>query len=214
MKRLRFNINCCGICADTVSDKIMIYRPCSVLTRDYTVEGLKLAGISTVEELIGHLKDSEEVREFIGSWGMEVFHYDRCYVNYKDYLLGFSENKIISEVFTYLDSEELEFSFFIVGGASIHNEMNYKFIVRSAERAHIYMPHVHVEKADIVVRYSLESLQPIDRLVNPHKRDNRKIIRPFLIKNQERLLEMWKHNMNGYYTPTITEEERQFYRES
>lgn len=51
------------------------------------------------------------------------------------------------------------------------------------------MPHVHVTKAGIDIRYSLETLLPIDPLVNPHKRDNKKIIVPFLQNNK---INCWK----------------------
>lgn len=76
------------------------------------------------------------------------------------------------------------------------------------------MPHVHVSKAGVEIRYSLETLLPMDSLVNPHKRDNKKIITPFLQRNQERLLEMWSYYTKGYTTPEITQEGQQFYSAS
>ena len=52
------------------------------------------------------------------------------------------------------------------------------------------MPHVHISKSGVEIRYSLEDLTPMDPLVNPHKRDSKKIILPFLKNNQSKLLEM------------------------
>lgn len=76
------------------------------------------------------------------------------------------------------------------------------------------MPHVHVSKAELEIRYSLETLQPMDLLINPHKRDNKKIITPFLQHNHEKLLEMWILNTMGYSTPEINQDSQQFYSES
>lgn len=81
-------------------------------------------------------------------------------------------------------------------------------------KIHEHLPHVHVSKAGVEIRYSLESLLPMDSLVNPHKRDNKKIITPFLQRNQERLLEMRSYYTKGYTTPEITQEGQQFYSES
>ena len=76
------------------------------------------------------------------------------------------------------------------------------------------MPHVHVSKAGVEIRYSLETLQPIDPLKNPHQRDNKKIIIPFLEQHREEFLQLWNHYINGYTVPTYTEDMKQFYAET
>ena len=61
---------------------------------------------------------------------------------------------------------------------------------------------------------NVKTLQPIDSLVNPHKRDNKKIILPFLKENQKELMGLWQLYMDGYTSPEITQEGQQFYAES
>ena len=214
MKKLRFSIHFCGMSDETFTEHIMIYKPHISIVEKFTVEDLERLGVCNISDLIAYMKTVKSIREDLGSWGMANFSYMTTYIGYKDYLLGLREDKTISEIFDYFDTDQLELSHFIVGGASIHNETNYRFTVHSDERIHEHMPHVHVLKAGIDIRYSLDSLQPIDSLVNPHRRDNRRIILPFLKTNHDKLLEMWRHNINGYSTPDITEEERQFYSES
>lgn len=214
MNNLYFKLYFCGMSNKTFTEHIMIYKPYKRIVNNFTVGELNKLRIFRVSDLIAHLKTNQTISESLGIWGMESFSYKTIYIRHKDYLLGLKEDKTIDEIFDYLVTDQLDFYFFIVGGASIHNETNYRFTVHSDEKIHEHMPHVHISKAGIDIRYSLDSLLPIDPLVDPHKRDNKKIILPFLKKNHEKLLEMWRHNINGYCTPEITEDERQFYSES
>ena len=191
----------------------MIWKPYSSITKTYTVEDLNENAIVKVSDLINHMKSKRLAEERLGDRGMDDFCYLTTYIIYQDYLLGFKEDKAVSEILKYLNTDQLNFAYFIVGGASLHNE-SYRFTVHSNEQVHEHMPHVHVSKDDIVIRYSLDTLSPIDTLVYPHRRDQRKSILPFLRKNKDRLLEMWKHSINGYSTPEFTVDGSQFYRES
>ena len=171
-------------------------------------------GIVYVSDLIEYIKGDNKMREVLDEWGLETIDAEKVYIRHRDYLLGLREDKTLSSIFDYFVKVPLELIFFIVGGASIHNETDYRFTVHPNEDIHRYMPHVHVSKDDIEIRYSLETLQPIDPLVNPHKRDNKKIIIPFLKKKQKELMEFWQLYMDGYTSPQITQGGQQFYPES
>lgn len=214
MVELQFNIYFCGISDETFSKQIMIYKPNSSIVKSFTEATLHQIGIGYVDELIDYLKKDVLIRERLGTWGLENFSITTVYILHKDYLLGLQEDKTISEVFNDFRTDHLEFAYFNVGGASIHNETGYRFVIHPDEKIHEYMPHVHVSKAGVVIRYSLETLSPIDPLVNPQKRDNKKIITPFLQRNREKLLEMWSYYIKGYTTPEITQDDQQFYNES
>lgn len=177
-------------------------------------DSLQKLEIATVGELIDYLKEDIAIKESLGTWGLAHLSTATVYIQHHGYLLGMREEKTISEIFRDLETSRLEFAYFIVGGASIHNETSYRFTIHPDEKIHEHLPHVHVSKAGVEIRYSLETLLPMDSLVNPHKRDNKKIITPFLQRNQERLLEMWSYYTKGYTTPEITQEGQQFYSES
>ncbi len=214
MDKLQFHIYFCGMNEETFTDQIMIYKPNSSISRSFTMEILFQLRLVHVGELIDYLKTDSDVRKELGIGGLENFNISTVYVRYRDCLLGLREDKAISEVFLDFDTHQLEFAYFVVGGASIHNETSYRFTVHTDEKIHEHMPHVHVSKAGVEIRYSLVTLLPIDPLVNPHKRDNKKVITPFLRHNYERLLEMWRCYAKGYVTPEITQEGQQFYSES
>lgn len=214
MRKLKFNIYVCGMSEETFSEQIMIYQPVHTTTKTFSQKDLCELGINYVSDLVEDIKQDHAMREVLGEWRLENISTETIYIQCQDYLLGLLENKAISDVFDYFSSEDLELAYFIVGGASIHNETSYRFTVHPNEDIHRHMPHVHVSKDDIDIRYSLETLQPIDSLVNPHRRDNKRIITPFLRKNQEKLLGFWQLYMDGYASPTITQEGQQFYSES
>lgn len=214
MNKLYFNIHFCGMNSETFTKQIMIYKPNYSINKMFDIKTLNELKITTIDELVNYIKTDLKVKEMLGNWGMENFSFRTTYIEHHDYLLGLKEDKSISEVFHYFNTTEMTFDHFVVGGASIHNETKYRFTVHSDEKIHEHTPHVHVSKSGVEIRYSLEDLTPMDSLVNPHKRDSKKIILPFLKNNQSKLLEMWNHNMSGYYTPDISENGCQFYSES
>lgn len=214
MRELKFNIYVCGMSEETFTKQIMIYRPIDTITKTFSQEDLSELSIDYVGDLVEEIKRDRAMREVLGEWGLENISANTIYIQHNGYMLRLLDNKNISDIFDYFNSEYLELAYFIVGGASIHNETSYRFTVHPNEDVHRYMPHVHVSKDDVEIRYSLETLQPIDSLVNPHRRDNKKIIIPFLKKNQKKLLGFWQFYMDGYVSPTITQEGQQFYSES
>lgn len=214
MGELQFNIYSCGMSEETFSEQIMIYKPNSSIVKSFTEEALHQFGIVYVSQLIDHLKKDIVIRESLGTWGLENFSIPTVYIHHHGYLLGLQKDKPVSAVFHELETHRLEFIYFVVGGASIHNETSYRFTIHPDEKIHEHMPHVHVSKSGVEIRYSLETLLPIDPLVNPHKRDNKKIITPFLQHNHKQLLEMWSYYTKGYTTPEITQDGQQFYSES
>lgn len=215
MRKLIFNIYACGMSDKTFTKQIMIYRPFNTTTKIFSEEELRELGITYVSDLVEDIKRDHTMRDVLGEWGLENISAKTIYIQHRKYLLGLLDNKTIEDIFEYFDSENLKLAYFIVvGGASIHNETSYRFTVHPDEDIHRHMPHVHVSKDDVEIRYSLETLQPIDSLVNPHRRDNKKIIIPFLKKNQKKLLGFWQLYMDGYVSPAITQEGQQFYVES
>ncbi len=211
---IRFHLYFCGMSEETFTEKIMIYQPNYSIERTYTAGDLERLGICTAGGLVEHMKQSQEIQENLGDWGMENFTWEHIYILHQDYMLGLDEDKSLEDICRYLNTDHLELAWFQVGGASLHNEMGYTFTVRSKEHNHQHLPHVHVSKDGAEARYALETLEPLDHLEQPLKRDDRKVIRPFLQKNQNLLKEMWRHNMNGYCTPALSEEGKQFYPES
>lgn len=214
MENLRFNFYFCEMSEETFSEQIMIYKPNSSIIRNFTEDNLQKLSITYVSELIHYLRKDTEITEYLGTWGLENFSISTVYIQHHGYLLGMQEDKPISAIFHDLETHQLEFAYFVVGGASIHNETSYRFTIHPNEKIHEHLPHVHVSKAGVEIRYSLETLLPIDPLVNPHKRDNKKIITPFLQHNQRQLLELWNYYIKGYTIPEITQEGQQFYSES
>lgn len=214
MHELTFSVHICGMNEETFTEQIMIYRPHYTETKVFSQKDLDQLGIVYVSELIEHIKHDNKMCEVLGEWGFETIGAETVYIRHRDYLLGLQEDKALSSIFGYFGEDSLELIFFVVGGASIHNETDYRFTVHPNEDIHRYMPHVHVSKDDVEIRYSLETLQPIDPLVNPHRRDNKKIIIPFLKKRQEELMGFWQLYMDGYTSPQITQKGQQFYAES
>lgn len=179
-------------------------------------EDLHYNKITDVNQLENYLKIhyTKIIKATIGEHYNELFCLERTYIKNCDYLLSFKENKNLSDIFEYINSDDIEFHYFIVGGASIHCERNYKFIIHPNEDIHKYSPHVHVEKERKSIRYNLETLEPMDKLDYPHKRDHKKIIIPALKKHKNELMEFWNHYQNGYTPPILSDDGRQYYAES
>lgn len=154
MGDLQFNIYFCWMSEETFSEQIMIYKPISTITRCFTEAALQQFEIATVGELIDYLKDDIAIKESLGTWGLAHLSTATVYIQHHGYLLGMREEKTISEIFRDLETSRLEFAYFIVGGASIHNETGYRFTIHPDEKIHEHLPHVHVSKAGVEIRYS------------------------------------------------------------
>lgn len=210
MKTITFNAYVCGMSEGTFSEKIMIYEPFAKYEKTFCYEELTA---KTVSEFIDLVK--KDASEFLGEYGTEQLDVDRLYIQTADALLGMQNDKLLDDIFAYFSIDNIQFSFFLVGGASIHC-MGYRFVVHPDEDIHRNTPHVHVCKDDNSVRYSLVTLERFkqDPLPRTYARDEKKVIMPHLRKNQAKLMGYWNHYINGYTVPFEDEQGRQYYPES
>lgn len=211
MRIIEFKVHFCGMSKELYADHCMIYKPNHSLTQMYLFNDLRDKSIISVGELIQYIKSDPQIKKQLGEWGTEVFDVQTVFFKYQNYLLGLQEDKAIEQVFEDLGTDSLQMRFFVVGGASLHNERGYRFVINSKEKGHEHMPHVHVEHANGTVRFLLETLEPIDDMIQPHKRDYKKRILPILENLKPQLIEQWNINIKGYTTPTLSENTDQFY---
>lgn len=192
------------------SDKIMIYEPLSKFEKTYTYEQ---NAFKTVNEFLSIIKI--DAIEFLGEYGAETLAAERVYISTPDALIGMQEDKTFHELFEYFSSENIQLVYFLVAGASIHCS-GYRFTVHPNEEIHRNTPHVHVCKENMSVRYSLDTLERFERddVPREYARDEKKIILPYLRKNQDKLMAYWNHYINGYTVPYEDECGRQYYPES
>ena len=210
MKTITFVAYVCGMSEHTFSDKVMIYAPLSNYKRSYTYEENTP---KTVNEFLSIIR--KDAIEFLGEYDVKNLVAERVYISTPDVLIGMQEDKTFVELFEYFASENIQLVYFLVGGASIHCS-GYRFTIHPNEDIHRNTPHVHVCKNNTSVRYSLDTLERFeqDKLPREYKRDEKKIIFPYLLNNQEKLMGYWNHYMNGYTVPDEDECGRQYYPES
>lgn len=217
MKEIIFQISVSGMSEEDFSDKIKIYKPFQVVKEKFLLGDCINKGIKSIKDLIDSIKQTNnKFMSVVNNYGEENFNYKTIYIMHKDYLLGLQEDKLLNEIFEYLQSDKIEIIYIIVaGGASIECS-GYKFIIHSDEEIHRHKPHVHVKKDNFSPRYSLDTLERFegDIISREYLRDEKKIIIPFLEKNKDKLLEFWNHNINGYITPVQDENGNQYYKES
>ena len=184
----------------------MIYEPLAKYEKIFVYE--EITGI-TVNEFLDTIK--KDADEFLGEYGVENLAAERVYICTPDVLIGMQEDKTLAELFEYFSTDNIQFAYFLVGGASIHCS-GYRFTVHPNEEIHRNTPHVHVCKDDKSVRYSLVTLERFeqDKLPHEYKRDEKKVIIPYLLKNQTKLIGYWNHYMNGYTVPDEDEYGRQY----
>ena len=152
----------------------------------------------------------------MGDWGREKLQVSTVYIRTEDTLLGLQEDKHIAEIFSYFGCEHIDFVYVcVLGGASFWCD-GYRFIVHPNEEIHRHHPHVHVKRNEQETRYSLDTLArfPNDTFSREFKRDEKKIILPYLRKNQVKLLRYWDCYINGYIPPMEDADGMQFYNES
>ena len=216
MKEIRFTAYFSGMSGTFFSETILISKPYGHYEKKITFEDEQLEHLR-ISDVLGMIKDAaEQDHNALGDWGGKNLGVDTIYIKTEQAMLGLQEDKALSEVFLFFDSEVLELSYFVVaGGASIHCN-GYQFIVHPDERIHEHTPHVHVKKDDVVVRYYLDSLKrfPQDKASREFDRDEKKRIMPCLKKNQDTFYKYWNQYMHGYVPPTEDENGRQYYSES
>ena len=210
MKTITFSAYICGMSENTFSDKIMIYEPLAKYEKIFVYEEITEI---TVNEFLNTIK--KDADEFLCEYGVEKLAAERVYICVPDALIGMQEDKTLAELFEYFSTDNIKFAYFLVGGASIHCS-GYRFTVHPNEEIHRNTPHVHVCKDGKSVRYTLDTLERFeqDKLPRDYKRDEKKVIVPYLLKNQTKLIGYWNYYMNGYTVPDEDEYGRQYYPES
>lgn len=215
MKKIEIALYICGMTDEWFSDTIMIYKPSEPFVKvfefendivaDYRVSGL-------IKQFCSRLADEPTFEKYM----IEFLNLDNAYIYERGALFGLKQDKFLSELFSDFCQETIHFAFFIIaGGASIsHN--GYRFIVHPDEEIHKHRPHVHVQKNGAVTRYSLETLTrfPEDKITREFLRDEKKVIHPYLKKNQQKLQEYWDLYIKGYIPPEEDCNGKQYYKET
>ncbi len=124
MRTVTFNAYSCGMSSErTYSEKIMIWAPVGSYRKTFNFNELTT---KTVSEFINLIK--ADANEFLGMYGEENLSVDSVYIQTADILIGFQEDKRLNELFDYFSTDDLQFAYLLVGGASIHC-MGYRFVV-------------------------------------------------------------------------------------
>lgn len=211
MKRIIFTVYHCEMSDELYLDNIMIYKPFESFSKSFDWNELD----SLPHSVTGVIEWFKVIARNQNVYITDCLNLDTIYIKINDELLGFTEDKQISDIFSYFEKDLIEFAFFVVGGASFHYD-GYLFIVHPNEEIHKNTPHVHVRRDEEEVRYCLDTLErfPNDKMSRRFSKDEKKRIIPFLRENKDKLYEHWNLYVNGYTTPAISEEGKQFYKES
>ena len=142
----------------------------------------------------------------------DYYGLDSIYIKTDVGLIGLTVDKNIEDIYCYFKQDFIDLVFFVVGGASLHCN-GYSFTVHSNEDIHKNTPHVHVRRDDEETRYYLDSLERFanDKVSHRFLKDEKKIIKPFLRANKELFYKYWDMSINGYTTPHINEDGKQYY---
>lgn len=153
-EKIVFTIYFGGISGELYSEKIMIYKPFENFSKTfYWDENNK--SCSSVAGLIESFKCVAENEATLMS---DLINLDTIYIKTDDEFLGLTEDKQISNIFSYFEKDVIEFVFFIVCGASFNCD-GYLFIVHPNKDIHRNTPHVHVRRDDEESRYYLDALE-------------------------------------------------------
>lgn len=219
MKSIEFTVYLiAGMSDDTFSPIIMVDKPYEEIRTVLTFQELTELDIQCVSDLIEYIKTTHpDMEAKIGSYGMENFCYQNIYLVRDDYWVGLQDDKEINTIFEDFQNNSLTFAYLYVAGGASRNHMGYKFVVHlSREDIHANAPHVHVERDGVSVRYSLvtfERKNP-DEPTWAHRRDEKKIIIPYIKSNRDVLMGYWDLAMKGYRPPQIDEQGHQYCSES
>lgn len=219
MKSIEFTIYLiAGMSEETFSPGIMVDKPYAEIRASFTSQELAELGIQKVSDLIDHIKmKHSDMEAEIGAYGMENFCYQNTYLMQDDYLIGLEDDKEIDYIFEDFQTDSLSFAYLHVAGGASRHHMGYKFVVHlSREDIHANDPHVHVERDGVSVRYSLITFErkTRDETTWAHRRDEKKIIIPYLKRNRDILMGYWDLAMKGYRPPQVDEQGHQYCSES
>ncbi len=210
MKQIHFRICFCGMSEETIFPDVMIDKPHDCICNYFNADGDENLRIS---DLITTVLDNHSFSNRLGEYEQSNFTFNNILVYHDGMLLRFMNDMSLREVFNYFKTEEISLYYFIVGGASRHDEKHYRYTIHPDERVHAHTPHVHVTKDGITIRYCLNTIEPMDRLSQPHQRDNHKI-QAFITGHKSYFLGLWNHYLHGFKPPELSESGAQFYPES
>ena len=202
-----------GMSSDTFSDSIMIDRPYGKTERVYEI-GDELDEGATLQQMIDLFRNDSDCD--IGIWAKDKITIENAYVYIDNMFLGLLSDKPLLQIAKDLERASLHIVFFCVAGGASREYQGFRFIVHPREDIHRYKPHVHVKKGEYETRYSLETFErfPEDEFSREFKKKEKTIIVPYLKKHVKELMELWNLYLNGYTSPEITLEGKQYYRES
>lgn len=216
---ITFTVCFCGMSGNLegyFTDRMMLWKPFSCFTRTFHYEH-GTPELNKVGDLISLFKaEAESANNILGEWGNDHLQVNTVYIKTNETLIGLQEDKLLSDIFAYFACETLEFIYIYIAGGASFNCSGYRFIIHPNEDIHRNSPHVHVRRDDDETRYSLDTLKrlPEDKFSRTFQRDEKKIILPYLKRNQKRLLQYWDHYLNGYVPPEENVDGYQYYRES
>lgn len=181
----------------------------------YSLDYCKKNHIDKVSSLIDLYKEeSETIKQ--ESYLYNNINYYTVYIKHKDIFLAMDEDKNIEWLFSYFNVNILELLIiYSPGGASIKRN-GYIFTIHSKENNHQHLPHIHVRKGEVEIRYHLDTLLRFDDDLDVKipKHDEKKKILPVLLKNRDKFIEWWHLTEMGFRTPDVNENLIQYYSES
>lgn len=195
------------------SDSIMIDKPYDMLERTYEI-GKDINENTTIGELIQSFKTNFDCTS--DEYMDEILTVERAYIYTDCMLLGLLYDKSILQISKELANEDIDVVFFYVGGGASAEYQGFKFIVHPREEIHRNKPHVHVKKGENETRYSLETFErfPEDKCSREFLKKEKSVIIPYLKNHVDELMSLWNLYLNGYTSPEITVDGKQYYPES
>ena len=202
-----------GMSTEYFSDSIMIDKPYDMLESTYEI-GKDINEKTTVGELIQLFKTNFNCTT--DEYMDELLTVERAYIYTDCMLLGLLYDKSISQISKELANEDIDVVFFYVGGGASAEYQGFKFIVHPREEIHRNKPHVHVKKGENETRYSLETFErfPEDKCSREFLKKEKSVIIPYLKNHVDELMSLWNLYLNGYTSPEIAIDGKQYYPES
>ncbi len=215
MKKIRFEINICGMSDKTYSEKILIDKPYAQIKKTFYI-GKENYHSLTIGDCVDRLKSHRVATRITKYFDINTVTLDNLYIKSKGSLLKFQYDRPVSEVFEYFKTRKLDLVIFFIGGGASRNYEGYRLAVFPNEQIHRYTPHVHVIKDNHKVRYYLETLErfPKDKCPREFLRDEKKIIIPAIKMHRDELMRKWDEYINGYIPPQTDLKGKGYYAET
>lgn len=205
------NVNMVGMSLDYYSDKIHANKPYEVFQwtseEKHLDDGRMLSFYvnSAVRDYLDTVSDD-------GLLAQEINLYSKVFIKYGEYFVSLGMDKNINDIIRDLELELLCVEIFVFGGGASLQNHGYSFVVHSEESVHKYKPHIHVKRDGESVRYMLDPIERFenDKVSRGFIRDEKKIIIPFIEKNQALFKKWWNKSMQGYNMPELDDQGVQY----